>query len=107
MEFLDAYTIWRMLPFPDSGRGPVLPDTKADLAGAELHVATVIRFVEKGIHKTPGVDVLGIIAEIRGRLTEFLETGPPEQRPLAREQHAYAVMLEIVYRGFLEQSPGT
>ncbi|MGW7531276.1 hypothetical protein [Amycolatopsis sp. NPDC054798] len=105
LSFQDAYTLWRWLPFPRGVRHDVLADTKADLAGADEYVTTVIRFVERGIFIPAPVDVLADLDRIIGRIEAVNHGLTEEQQISADQQHAYAVLLKIVYSGFLSQGP--
>lgn len=82
----------------------VLGDTKADLAGVDEYVATVIRFVERGIFIPSPVDVLADLDRIIG--IEAANHGLTEEQQIsADQQHAYAVLLKIAYSGFLSHTP--
>ncbi|WP_336158720.1 hypothetical protein [Amycolatopsis sp. VC5-11] len=105
LSFQDAYTLWRWLPFPRGVFHDVLAGTKGDLAGADEYVTTVIRFVERGIFIPAPVDVLADLDRIIGRI-EAVNRGLTEEEQIsADQQHAYAVLLKIVYAGFLSQAP--
>lgn len=102
LSFLDAYTIWRQLPFPFSGSDERLISTHSDLAGADEYVTTVIRYVERGIFKPFQTDVLALLEEIVRKIEQINDLTSDKDRDIARSQHAYAVLLDLVYRQFLE-----
>ena len=103
LTFIDAYTLWRALPFPRGGPGPDMPEIRGDLAEADEYVTTVIRFVEHGIFRPAAPDVLGLIDDVMERLTRLLDDEDERVRGVAREHHAYAALLRIVYAEFLRQ----
>jgi hypothetical protein len=103
LGFMDAYTLWRWLPFPPNGPGKELILTHSELVSAEtLHVTVVIRFVEQGIFKPSVVDVLGVLRETMLAIERIEDGATGEELQSARKQHAYAVLLYQVYRQFLE-----
>ncbi|MBN9747923.1 hypothetical protein DMP23_43735 [Amycolatopsis sp. A1MSW2902] len=105
LSFQDAYMLWRWLPFPRGVLNHPLGDTKGELAGTEEYVATVIRFVERGIFIPAQIDVLARLDRIIGRI-EALNSGLTEEQQIsADQQHAYAVLMKIIYAGFLSQAP--
>lgn len=107
LSFMDSYTLWRNLPFPRSGTNRALIMTHSDLAGADEYVTTVIRFVERGIHKPapPQANVLELLADILERTERLCQELTDVEQELARFQHAYAALLDIVYRHFLDAAP--
>ncbi|MFH8775987.1 hypothetical protein [Streptomyces sp. NPDC017958] len=102
LDFMDAYTLWRNLPFPRSGSNEELILAHSDLAEVDEYVTTVIRFVERGIFKPAPVDVLATLQELMQRIDRLDETASYSDRPVARSQHAYAALLDLLYRKFLE-----
>ncbi|MEU2879999.1 hypothetical protein [Streptomyces sp. NPDC007070] len=102
LDFMDAYTLWRNLPFPRSGAGEELILAHSDLAEVDEYVTTVIRFVERGIFKPAPVDVLAMLQELMQRIDRLTETASSSDRPVALSQHAYAALLDLLYRQFLE-----
>ncbi|MEV0427823.1 hypothetical protein [Micromonospora sp. NPDC050495] len=106
LSFIDSYMLWRALPFPVGGAGAELIDTHGDLAEADEYVTTVIRFVERGVFVEAPVDVLSLLKEIMSRLDGITERVSGDSQRVARSQHAYAALLHLVYRQFLEMNPG-
>lgn|SRR5690242_17127217 len=102
LSFMDAYTLWRNLPFPRSGSSKDLILAHSDLAEADEYVTTVIRYVERGIFKPAPADVLTMLQELMLRTDRLGDTASGRDRDVARSQHAYAALLDIVYRQFLE-----
>ncbi|MFK4149866.1 hypothetical protein [Streptomyces sp. NPDC004065] len=102
---MDAYALWRNLPFPRSGSSRELILAHSDLAEADEYVTTVIRFVERGIFKPAPVDVLAMLQELMQRIDRLGETVSSPDQAVARSQHAYAALLDLVYRQFLELGP--
>lgn len=100
--FMDAYTLWRNLPFPRSGSSKDLILARSDLAEADEYVTTVIRFVERGIFKPAPVDVLAMLQELMQRIDRLGDSASGDDQAVARSQHAYAALLDLVYRQFLE-----
>ncbi|MEW1772340.1 hypothetical protein [Streptomyces sp. NPDC086777] len=108
LSFMDACMLWRRMPFPRSGSTRELVLAYGDLAGVDEHVTTVIGFVESGNFKPSQADVLGELPELMRR-TERLADGATGADPeIARSQHAYAALLDLVHRQYLEAggSPG-
>lgn len=107
LSFMDAYTLWRNLPFPRSGTNRDLIMTHSDLAGADEYVTTVIRFVERGIYKpAPSqANVLELLADILEQTERLCGELTDVEQELARFQHAYAALLDTVYRLFLDAAP--
>ncbi|MET8148293.1 hypothetical protein ACIBSW_27010 [Actinoplanes sp. NPDC049668] len=102
---MDAYTIWRCLPFPQSGSSPALTAAHSDLAEADEYVTTVIRFVERGIYMPAPVDVLVLLQDVLRQTDRLGDDASANDREVARLQHAYAALLELVYREFLQAAP--
>jgi hypothetical protein len=102
LSFMDSYTLWRHLPFPPSGSDKGLVLAHSDLAGADEYVTTVIRYVERGIFKPAPVDVLALLQELMHRIDRLGDIASGGDRAVARSQHAYAALLDLVYRQFLE-----
>lgn len=102
LSFIDSYTLWRHLPFPSSGSGEGLVLAHSDLAGADEYVTTVIRYVERGIFKPAPVDVLAMLEELMRRIDRLGDVATGSDQTVARLQHAYAALLHLVYRQFLE-----
>ncbi|WP_328966936.1 hypothetical protein [Streptomyces sp. NBC_00239] len=99
---MDAYTLWRSLPFPRSGPLEESITIRSDLALADEYVTTVIRFVERGIFKPAVPDVLAFLEEVLERIERLSDNGGPETQEIARSQHAYAALMHVVYSKFLE-----
>jgi hypothetical protein len=102
LTFMDSYTRWCRLPFPSGGSTEGLKMTYADLAEADEYVTTVIRFVERGIFKPAPVDLLAMLEELMQRINRLRDTASGEDQAVVRSQHAYAALLDLVYRQFLE-----
>ncbi|MFF5145688.1 hypothetical protein ACFY6U_39275 [Streptomyces sp. NPDC013157] len=102
LGFMDAYVLWRRMPFPRSGSTADLVLAHSDLAGADEYVTTVIRFVESGIFKPAPVDVLAELRELMLRLDRLGAAATGADLEAARSQHAYAALLDLVYRQYLE-----
>ncbi|OIK01341.1 hypothetical protein BIV25_05890 [Streptomyces sp. MUSC 14] len=102
LTFMDSYTLWRSLPFPSGGSAQGLKMTYADLAEADEYVTTVIRFVERGIFKPAPVDLLAMLEELMQRIDRLGDAASDGDQVVARQQHAYAALLGLVYRKFLE-----
>ncbi|WP_159041002.1 hypothetical protein [Streptomyces sp. FxanaA7] len=102
LSFMDAYTLWRSLPFPRSGSSSDLILARSDLAEADEYVTTVIRYVERGVFKPAPVNVLTMLQELMQRIDRISERASDDDRAIARSQHAYAALLDLVYRQFLE-----
>jgi hypothetical protein len=105
LSFRDAYTLWRSLPFPRGAKSEELAFTHSELAGADEHVTTVIRFVERSVFKPAPVDVLAELEEIMRRIEALRAEVTGEELAVADAQHAYAALLHLVYSGFLGQAP--
>ena len=105
LSFRDAYTLWRWLPFPRTTNNESLIDTHGDLAIADEHVTTVIRFVERGVFIPAPVDVLTILEGIMRQIEALRADVTDEERVVADMQHAYAALLRAVYSDFLDQEP--
>jgi hypothetical protein len=103
LSFMDSYTLWRHLPFPSSGPGEGLVLAHDDLAEADEYVTTVIRYVECGIFKPAPVDVLAMLQELMHRIDRLGGVATGGEQAAARSQHAYAALLHLVYRQFLEE----
>jgi hypothetical protein len=103
LSFIDAYTLWRKLPFPPGGFGDEIPETKGDLAVADEYVTVVIRFVEHGVFKPAVPNVLELLDDILRRTEQLCDDESGQVRTIAREQHAYAALLRLVYEQFLEK----
>ncbi|MGX9883701.1 hypothetical protein [Streptomyces sp. NPDC002276] len=99
---MDSYTLWRHLPFPSSGSDEGLVLAHSDLAGVDEYVTTVIRYVERGIFKPAPVDVLALLQELLHRIDRLGGGASDGDQAVARSQHAYAALLDLVYRQFLE-----
>ncbi|MEV7679806.1 hypothetical protein AB0O64_14780 [Streptomyces sp. NPDC088341] len=99
---MDAYILWRNLPFPRSGSSKDLILARSDLAEADEYVTTVIRYVERGIFKPAPVDVLMMLQALMQRIDRIGDTASGGDQAVARSQHAYAALLDLVYRQFLE-----
>ncbi|SDL81368.1 hypothetical protein SAMN05444921_101468 [Streptomyces wuyuanensis] len=102
LAFMDSYTLWRRTPFPSGGSTPELKMTYADLAEADEYVTTVIRFVEQGIFRPSPADVLSYLDELTERIDRLRGSSAGKDLEVARAQHAYAALLALVYRQFLE-----
>ncbi|MGR4878586.1 hypothetical protein ACIPUC_03995 [Streptomyces sp. LARHCF249] len=102
LSFVDAYTLWRSLPFPRSGPLEESVLIRSDLVLADQYVTTVIRFVEDGVFKPVVPDALALLDEILERAERLGDTADPETQQIARSQHAYAALLHLVYSKFLE-----
>ncbi|WP_060887376.1 hypothetical protein [Streptomyces caniscabiei] len=102
LGFMDAYTLWCDLPFPRSGSNKDLIMARSDLALADEYATTVIRYVERGIHKPAPVDVLAMLEELMERIERLGDVVSEADRAIARSQHAYAALMYLVYRQFLE-----
>ncbi|MFJ6833635.1 hypothetical protein [Streptomyces sp. NPDC091209] len=76
--------------------------TYADLAEVDEYVTTVIRFVERGIFKPSPADVLSILDELMERIGQLGAESSGKDLEVARAQHAYAALMALVYRKFLE-----
>ncbi|MEV5506159.1 hypothetical protein [Streptomyces orinoci] len=88
------------VPFERSSEGLVL--AHSDLAGVDEYVTTVIRYVERGIFKPAPVDVLAVLEELMRRIDRLGEVATGSDQAAARSQHAYAALLHLLYRQFLE-----
>jgi hypothetical protein len=102
LGFTDAYTLWLNLPFPRKGSTKDLILAHSDLAEADEYVTTVVRFVENGIFKPAPVDVPAMLEELMQRIDRLGDTASDGDQAVARSQHAYAALLDLVYRQFLE-----
>jgi hypothetical protein len=69
---------------------------------ADEYATTVIRFVERGVYIPAPADVLSLLQEIMLRLDRLGTRESLNGQRIARAQHAYAALLEIVYRHFLD-----
>ncbi|MGW4564369.1 hypothetical protein ACWEN3_18770 [Streptomyces sp. NPDC004561] len=103
LTFMDSYTIWCRHPFPSSGSTQALKMTYADLAEADEYVTTIIRFVEDGVFKPARVDLLAMLEELMQRIDQLTETASEKDQAVVRSQHAYAALLDLVYRQFLAE----
>ncbi|MEV5958196.1 hypothetical protein AB0M11_31280 [Streptomyces sp. NPDC051987] len=101
-SFVDYCTLRRILPFPLSGSGEGLVLAHGDLAGADEYVATIISCVERGIFKPAPIDVLTLLEELVHRIDRLGGDASAGDQAVARSQHAYAALLDLVYRQFLE-----
>lgn len=101
MKFIDSYTLWRRLPFPPSGSDENLILIHSDLAVADEYITTVIRFVERGVFKPAPVDVLSLLKDVMDRISQLSEGALENNQSAVRFQHAYAALLDQVYRQFL------
>ncbi|MUN39409.1 hypothetical protein [Actinomadura litoris] len=99
---MDAYTLWRNLPFPRSGSSGDLILTHGELAEVDEYVTTVIRYVERGIFKPAPADVLTMLQTLMERVDRLGRIASGGDQSVARSQHAYAALLDLVYRQFLE-----
>ncbi|WP_405828912.1 hypothetical protein [Streptomyces sp. NBC_00105] len=99
---MDSYTLWRHLPFPPSGSAKGLVLAHSDLASVDEYVTTVIRYVERGIFKPAPVDVLELLQELMQRIDRLGDAASDDDQAAARSQHAYAALLYLLYRQFLE-----
>lgn len=61
--------------------------------------------MEQGIFKPAPADVLADLGRVIGRIEALNKWLTEEQQISADQQHAYAVLLKIVYSGFLSQGP--
>ncbi|TMR88032.1 hypothetical protein [Nonomuraea basaltis] len=88
--------------FPRSGSSKDLILAHSDLAEADEYVTTVIRYVERGIFKPAPVDVLAMLQALMQRIDRLGDIASGGDQAVARSQHAYAALLDLVYRQFLE-----
>jgi hypothetical protein len=102
LNFMDSYILWRRVPFPSGGSTESLKMTYADLAEVDEYVTTVIRFVERGIFKPSSADVLSILDGLTARIDQLCKELSGNDLEVARAQHAYAALMTLVYRQFLE-----
>jgi hypothetical protein len=59
--------------------------------------------VERGIYKPAPVDVLALLQNILRRTDRLSDdVSSDSDREVARSQHAYAALLDLVYRQFLQ-----
>lgn len=103
LSFMDAYTLWRALPFPGGAFGDELPHIHSDLALADHYVTAVIRFVEEGVFKPVVPNVLDEIDSVLLRSGRLLDDPQAEVRALAQQLHAYAALLRLIYAEYLRQ----
>ncbi|MEU9232317.1 hypothetical protein [Streptomyces subrutilus] len=107
-DFMENYALWRRLPFPRLRRGENLLRAgenlaliHGDLALADEYVTQVIAFVEEGMFKPAGRDVMGLLEEIISRLERFGEGATTEEREVVDAHYRYAVLLHRIYGEFL------
>ncbi|MFE4360269.1 MULTISPECIES: hypothetical protein [Streptomycetaceae] len=102
LSFVDAYTIWSHVPYPPHSTTPELGKLRADLAIAHEHTTGAVVFMRTGAFRPSGADVLTELDEIITQAGVLCGEYAGEDLVVAREIHAYATLLAIVYRGFLE-----
>ncbi|GAA1268811.1 hypothetical protein GCM10009665_66750 [Kitasatospora nipponensis] len=102
LSFMDAYTLWHRVPYPPAGSTEELRVIRGDLGEADEHTAVVKGFMRTGRFRPSGADVLAELDSIMTRTDALCAEYSGEALATAREIHAYAAVLAIVYRGFLE-----
>ncbi|MFF3619816.1 hypothetical protein [Streptomyces sp. NPDC002467] len=105
LTLMDSYTLWRRMPFPSGGATEGLRMTYADLAEVDEYLTTVIRFIERGIFKPSPADVPAIVSELMERIDRLCAESSGKDLEVARAQHAYAALMALLYRQFLEAAP--
>ncbi|PYC68190.1 hypothetical protein C7C46_29250 [Streptomyces tateyamensis] len=102
LSFMDAYTLWHRIPYPPVGSTPELRVLRGDLGEADEHASVVKGFMGTGLFRPSGADVLAELHSIKARTDALCAEYSGDALANAREIHAYAAVLAIVYRGFLE-----
>ncbi|MFJ7280999.1 hypothetical protein [Kitasatospora sp. NPDC098663] len=102
LSFVDAYTIWSHVPYPPHGTTRELRALRADLAIAHEHTTGAVVFMRTGAFRPSGADVLAELGEVIAQADVLCGEYSGEDLAVAREIHAYAALLAIVYRGFLK-----
>ncbi|MQY10775.1 hypothetical protein SRB5_08880 [Streptomyces sp. RB5] len=102
LGFVDSYVLWRKTPFPMGGSSADLKMTYADLADADEYLTTVIRFVERGIFRPAPTDVPALLGDLMERIDRIALHASGDDAEVCRTQHAYAALMAVVYRGFLD-----
>ncbi|MFD5415770.1 hypothetical protein [Streptomyces nojiriensis] len=102
LSFMDAYTLWRRIPYPPSGSTQELRVIRADLGEADEHASVVSAFMRTGAFRPSGADVLAELDGVIARADALCAEYSGSDLAVAREVHAYATLMAIVYRGFLE-----
>ncbi|ROP32919.1 hypothetical protein [Couchioplanes caeruleus] len=102
LSFIDAYTLWRRVPYPPKGSTRELRDIRADLGEADEHASVVNAFVRTGVFRPSGADVLAELDNVIARADALCAEYSGSDLLAAREVHAYATLVAIVYQGFLK-----
>ncbi|MFD9123649.1 hypothetical protein [Kitasatospora sp. NPDC059571] len=102
IEFMDAYALWRAMPFPRGGRAG-FAEIHGDLAVADEYTTTVIHFVEKGVFRPAPVDVLAYLDQLMVRIDRLAEGADADVLAAVRAYHAYAVLLRLVHETCLAE----
>ncbi|HTI23446.1 MAG TPA: hypothetical protein VL652_20795 [Kutzneria sp.] len=102
LSFMDAYTLWRRLPYPPKPSGSELEPAFFALAEADMHAEAVIAFVRTGVFRLSAGDVVAEAAAIVAQVEALDEESLGDDLAVARELHAYAMLLGVLYQRFLE-----
>lgn len=102
LSFMDAYTLWRRLPYPPKPSVSELKLARFDLAEADMHADVVVAFVRTGRFRPSAADVVAEAAAIVAQVEAVDEESLGDDLAVARELHAYAALLGILYQRFLE-----
>jgi hypothetical protein len=103
-EFEEAVSAWRNQPFPPGSSTDAVDELHADLALADTWVAeAVVPFMERGVHRSPQVDVDKRLHELRVRTAELTQNATNETRELMHSYRDYIDRLLRVYTAFTEQ----
>jgi hypothetical protein len=106
--FADRYAVWRNRPFPAGSADDSVDELHADLALVDSWVAeSVVPFVERGLYRPAGVDVIGELWRLRARATELAGTRGQDDATLAGSYTSYLDLLIDLYDDFLRQPTGT
>ncbi|MGE7432795.1 hypothetical protein [Kitasatospora sp. NPDC001175] len=102
LSLADAYTLWRRVPYPPIGSTRELRVIRADLGEADEHASVVNAFMRTGVFRPSGADVLAELDDVIARADALCTEYSGSDLVVAREVRAYATLVAIVYRGFLE-----
>lgn len=99
---MDAYILWCRLPYPTLGSTRELRVTRAYLGVADEHIQVVTAYLRTGLFRPSSADVLAELRDIIARAGALCTEYSGDDLEAAREIHAYATLLAILYRKFLE-----
>lgn len=102
LSLADAHALWSRMPFPRKGSTPEVRGLYVDLAVADEHAAVVDSYLRTGRFRLAPTDVLLELGAVIADAEALEPRCSEEDQEVVREIHAFAVLLAIMYRLFLE-----